>query len=319
MTLTTHHLEFTARAATPLALDEQSGAQVRGAIANGLWQGFCANKAAPTCAVCPLVRVCPVAALVAPLRDEAQKGSDQRPRPYVVEPPLGGARAYAPGEPLAFRMGLFGAAAHLFPYVVMAAQSLSDVGLGRRIPELGGQRGRLSLQQIAAIDPLSGARQPLFTAGQRQVSAPGLPVDAAAVRSFARSLPTGQLTLRLLTPLRLVDDDHLVKQLTLRPLVQRLMRRLDDLSIAYGEGPLGIDFAQLLALAATVQVVDDRTRWVDVVSYSTREHRRTPIGGLVGAITFAGDLAPLRELLVWGSLVHVGKNAVKGDGWYTIG
>ena len=46
--------------------------------------------------------------------------------------------------------------------------------------------------------------------------------------------------------------------------------------------------------------------------------QRTPIGGLVGQVTLAGDLAPLRELLVWGSLIHVGKNAVKGDGWYMI-
>jgi hypothetical protein len=56
-----------------------------------------------------------------------------------------------------------------------------------------------------------------------------------------------------------------------------------------------------------------------VVSYSSRQRRRTPIGGLLGDITFAGDLAPLRELLAWGALVHVGKNAVKGDGWYSIG
>ena len=46
--------------------------------------------------------------------------------------------------------------------------------------------------------------------------------------------------------------------------------------------------------------------------------RGAVVGGLVGQDTLAGELAPLRELLVWGSLIHVGKNAVKGDGWYTI-
>jgi hypothetical protein len=65
-------------------------------------------------------------------------------------------------------------------------------------------------------------------------------------------------------------------------------------------------------------LADDKTRWIDVVSYSSRSRQRTPIGGLVGQVTLAGDLALLRELLVWGSLIHVGKNAVKGDGWYTI-
>jgi hypothetical protein len=131
-------------------------------------------------------------------------------------------------------------------------------------------------------------------------------------------LPTDRLTLTLQTPLRLIDDRQLVKQLTLRPLIQRLMRRLDDLAIAYGEGPLAIDFQSLLAIAAQIQTSDDQTRWVDVVSYSSRQHNRTPIGGLVGRISFRGDLGPLRELLVWGQLIHVGKNAVKGDGWYQV-
>jgi hypothetical protein len=47
MTLTTHHLEFTATALTPLELDDQAGASIRGAVVGGLWERFCANKAAP--------------------------------------------------------------------------------------------------------------------------------------------------------------------------------------------------------------------------------------------------------------------------------
>jgi hypothetical protein len=317
--LTTHHLRFSAIARTPVELDVQSGAALRGALSNALWDRFCANKAAPECAACPLVRMCPVAALVAPLRDEGQKGSDQRPRPYVVQPPTGGARRYAPGEQVAFGMGLFGQAAHLFPYVVLAAQGLADEGLGRKLPELGYRRGTLDVVAIDAADPLHGTTQALYRAHERQVQAPGLPVTPESVRAYAAQLPADRITLRLHTPMRLIDDDRLVKRLALRPLIQRLMRRLDDLSIAYGTGPLGLDYHALLACAAAVRVADDRTHWVDVVSYSSRQRRRTPIGGLLGDITFAGDLAPLRELLAWGALVHVGKNAVKGDGWYSIG
>jgi hypothetical protein len=35
-------------------------------------------------------------------------------------------------------------------------------------------------------------------------------------------------------------------------------------------------------------------------------------------VTVEGSLGALREALVWGSLIHVGKNAVKGDGWYRV-
>ena len=317
MTLTTHHLVLTAVAVTPLALDEHGGSAIRGAIANALWGRFCANQAAPTCAACPLVAACPVAALVAPMREDGQPGSDQRPRPYVVEPPLGGARTYAPGEHLTFGLGVFGSAATLFPYLVMAARELERDGLGRKLPDLGWRRGQIRLAAIDAVHPLSGARQRLYADGTPQVHAPALPVTTAAVAAHAAGLPTDRLTFHFHTPLRIIEQDRLLQRFALRPLLQRLLRRLDELARAYGDGPLRLDFGRLLAIAEEVRVTDDQTRWVDVTSVSARHRRRTPIGGLVGQATVVGDLAPLRELLVWGQLVHVGRNAVKGSGWYT--
>ncbi|MDP9315734.1 MAG: CRISPR system precrRNA processing endoribonuclease RAMP protein Cas6 [Chloroflexota bacterium] len=318
MTLTTHHLRFTAVATAPLELDQHSGAAIRGALTTALWDRFCTNKAAPTCVACPLVRVCPVAALVAPLREDDQPGSEQRPRPYVVRPPLDGARAYAPGDTLSFQFGLVGAAAQLFPYVVMATQLLEREGLGKRVAVNNHRRGTVQVREIASLHPLTTTVQPLYAAGKPTVQAPGLPVRPSDVALHAEQLPTDHITLHFKTPLRLIDNKHLVKRITLRPLIQRLMRRLDDLSIAYGDGPLGIDFRGLLELAEQVQTTEDQTRWVNLASYSSRQRTHTPIGGLMGQATFTGTIAPLRELLVWGSLIHVGKNAVKGDGWYEI-
>jgi hypothetical protein len=323
MTLTTQHLEFSATAVTPLELDDQAGSSIRGAVVGGLLERFCANKAAPTCAGCPLVRVCPVAALVAPMREDGEAGGGQRPRPSVVRPPAGGTRRYAPGEALAFGIGLIGPAALLFPYVFMAAQEIERSGLGRRLAANGGRRGTLQIEAIAAVNPLTSARQPLYTRGAPQVRAPGLPVAPADVAAYAAALPAGRLALHFQTPLRLIEKQagqtRLVHRFDPRPFFARLAWRLDELARAYGGGQAISNYADLPALVERVRVAEDRTRWIDVVSYSSRSHQRTPIGGLVGALVLEGDLAPLRELLVWGSLIHVGKNAVKGDGWYTIG
>lgn len=317
MTFLTHHLHITFTAVTPLELDDNAGAAVRGAIVNALLGRFCANKEAPTCADCPLLNVCPVAALVAPMRDAGETGGEQRPRPYVTRPPQ--PRRYAPGETLTFGLGLFGRAAELFPYLVMAAQGIELQGLGRRLQENNGRRGGVRLQSIDAINPLTGAKQPLFRAGQRHVQAPGIPIGPAEVAAFAATLPDDRLTIRFLSPMRLIDDGRLVKRPALRPLIQRLGIRLTDLSAAYGGGPLpAADARALLPLAERAVLELDNTRWIDIISYSRRTRERTPIGGIVGDAVFTGDLGPLRELLVWGSLVHVGKNAVKGDGWYTV-
>jgi len=317
MNLTTHQLHFAARAMTLVELDQQSGSPLRGAIAGALRGRFCVNQDMTTCTACSLVASCPVAALVAPMRDEEQKGSSQRPRPYVVRPNQNGKNRYEPGETIMFDLVLMGQAADLFPYIIMAVREMEYGGLGRKLPENNWKRGRIQLLKIEAVHPLHGTRQLLYNAGV-SVQFPGAQVRAEHVQTYAASLSPDALTLRFHTPLRLIDNGRLVQQIALRPLVQRLMRRLDDVCQAYGDGPLSLDFRALLEQAERVRVVNNRTRWLDLAGFSSRQGRSLPIGGLVGQATFVGDLTHLRELLVWGSLIHVGKNAVKGDGWYTI-
>lgn len=312
----THHLEFCGEAQTPIALDDQAGSSIRGALVGALWERFCVNQALPTCAGCPLTQACPVYELIAPMRDVGETGGEQRPRPYVTRPPVG--RSYSPGEQLDFGLALIGTVARLFPYLVMAAQDIEHQGLGRRLPQLGGQRGRIALTTITALNPLTNERKPLYQRGNRQVHMPDCSVTAIDVRAYAQSLPNNQVSLTLATPLRLIEDGRLVHRFDPLPFFKRLAWRLDELGRAYGTGPLSAGPDLVASAAATIQVLHDETRWVDVVSFSSRTRQKTPIGGLIGTLTLIGDLAPLQELLVWGSLVHVGKNAVKGDGWYRI-
>ncbi len=104
-----YHLRVRATATGPLELHEHTGASLRGAFFGALWGRFCTNKQAPTCAACPLVQVCPVSTLVAPLRDEATRGRDV-PRPYAIKPPVGHARTFGPGDGFEFGLTLFGSA-----------------------------------------------------------------------------------------------------------------------------------------------------------------------------------------------------------------
>lgn len=321
MTLTIHHLQLTARARTPVELDDQAGSQIRGAVMGALWQRFCTNQAATSCADCPLLQVCPVAALLAPMRAEGETGGEQRPRPYVIRPPQHRDQQsgwYHPGDSLTFGIGLFGRAAPLFPYLVLAAHELEQHGIGRPLRANRGQRGQLQITQIDSYHPLTGATERLLTAGERQVQQPGLPISAEDVDQAAEQLPSDRLLIDLHTPLRLIEEQRLVRRFSLRPFIQRLLTRLEDIAMAYGSGPYHSDYPTLMAAATATQVIFDQTRWVDVVSRSARQGGRTPIGGLVGRVVIEGPLAPLRPLLVWGSLIHVGKNAVKGDGWYTL-
>ena len=102
--------------------------------------------------------------------------------------------------------------------------------------------------------------------------------------------------------------------------MQRLAERHDALGREYGGIPLSLEQRHdLLAAADAVTLQHDRTRWIDLDSYSRRQHKRTPIGGFVGTAVYAGDVAPLLPLLMWGSVIQAGKDTTKGNGMYEVG
>lgn len=342
--LTAHHLEFTLEALTPVALNEHQGGALRGALYHGL-RAFCAQRHLANCVECPAVEVCPVAALVSTLDPSGERGRDA-PRPYVIEPPLDGRTRLEPGEHLCFGLTLLGAALSLFPYVVLAVRRLEEVGLGKSVAALGWRRGKVRLAEAWASNPLSGERQPVLQAGDATVHVPDVPVRHDQVLAAAARLPRERLTLEFRTPTRLVAEGRLVKSPEFGVLFHRLWRRLADLSecksLSGGLRPKGgssvgagrraaegpespisnrpepPDPYQLVGLAREVRLVQDDTHWVELESYSTRQQRATPISGFVGRAVYEGNLEPFLPYLVWGQILHVGKDAVKGNGWYGI-
>jgi hypothetical protein len=129
------------------------------------------------------------------------------------------------------------------------------------------------------------------------------------------------MTLQFITPLRLVYQEHPVKHISFSPLVQRLLERYLSLEHYYGNQELTISREEKnawLHLADSIHCTNDEMRWQELRSYSNRQKRSTSIGGLIGDVTFEGDLTPFLDLLIIGELIHVGKNVVKGGGWYKI-
>lgn len=318
--LTTLHLWFTVEATTPLELNEYSGASLRGNFFNAIWERFCTNKSAPSCAECVLHKTCPVSTLVAPLREGNSWGQDI-PRPYIMIPPQAGARYYHAGERFSFGMTLIGNVAQLLPYILLSLTQQEVEGIGNHLNENSGQRGRFRVEQVECTHPLTQQRQTLYSQGNTYVQVPIITVTPQDHREQTTRLSTERITLHFATPLRLIDQKHLVKYPDFRTLVQRLLERYLALERYYGNQEITFEREEKdawLRLADTIQCTANRTRWQDLSSYSRRQQRSTPIGGLIGTATFEGDLAPFLELLVIGELVHVGKNVVKGDGCYHI-
>lgn len=321
--LITHHFLFKTEVTSPLELDDHSGAALRGNFFQAIWGRFCNNKAAPTCAECPLHTMCPVSAIVAPLREEHTRGRDI-PRPYIILPPLadtGRSRRYQPGSELIFGITLFGNIVQFLPYIIMAATTLEASGLGHKLEENHGHRGRFKIKQIESYHPVKAERQVIYQSGKLLVDVPTLSVTGTDVSVKAASLPNDKITIDFLTPTRLIYQEKLVHHAAFYPLVQRLLERLTALEQLYGveEGQSPTKcWRELVQLAKEVECAEDMTRWQELHSYSSRARHVSAIGGIQGRAIFIGDLTPFRELLAWGELIHVGRNTVKGNGWYRI-
>ena len=316
---TAHQLHFTCQVQTPILLNEHQGSAIRGALFHALRNQFCFNKKAKDCGECAVWATCPICFLVATRNPNSERGVDV-PRPYIIEPPLDGKISYQPGETLEFGLTMFAQALNLFPYLVLGSKALEQGGLGKKLRREDGRwrRGTFAVREIGALNRLSGERQPVLRAGDAMVSVPDLPVTNEQVQALAAQLPRERITLVFKTPTRIIEQSKLQHRPTFRPLIQRLHQRLRDLTREFTDATWELDLRQVMAEAEAVQVAEDQTRWVELDSFSTRRSTSTPMGGLVGQVTFEGNLEPFLPWLVWGEIVHVGKDAVKGNGWYEI-
>lgn len=344
---TAHRLHFITEAQETVELNEHQGSAIRGALFHALRRKFCAfardrdrECVSADGGACALVQSCPVAILVSTLAPGHRRGRD-RPRPYTIQPPLPGSGHpvenprsghlnfhYEHGETLEFGLTLYADAMKLFPYVVLAMQEFEQGGLGRRCEQPDGRwrRGTLVVREIWAENPLTGERQPVLRRDSRDVHVPDVPVTHAHVLA-CRDWDMGDMghplrfALSFLTPTRLIYQSRLLKPHTFqfRPFFQRLLERLEALSETFSDTPLDVDFPQLLALAGRARVVDNRLSWEEVRSYSTRRHNDSPTSGLTGTVYLeVPDGAALWPWLLWGQFTHVGKDAVKGNGWYVL-
>ncbi|MDK2820086.1 MAG: hypothetical protein PWP31_51 [Clostridia bacterium] len=87
--------------------------------------------------------------------------------------------------------------------------------------------------------------------------------------------------------------------------------------IHHGIKPEG-DFQEEIKRAEQVKTVFQDTRWVDWERYSSRQDTRMKLGGVVGKVTYQGELAELWPLLIIGQWTHVGKAVTFGMGKYRV-
>lgn len=314
------HLRFTATAVTDVVLGgHYAGNNLRNALANTMLHATCPEQQRDLKPTAEHAARCPVCWLLAA---EVDPGSVVRA--YAVIPPQPPRQVVPAGEHFSFGLTLFGHGWRYFPYVVLAANEMGrgGVGSGRREG-----KGRFRLEQIASMNPLNGLHNELLKRGETLVKIAPAPVSFADSKATASVLAEclaqngGRLTIRFHSPLRLVEKGTTLRTADFAVLFKRLLYRIDDLSrqFAAGERRPAAQVMTFERLAERVTLLEDQTEWVELWSWSGRKQDRTPVGGLVGSVTYhAEDWDQLLPWLIFGQGTQLGKSTVKGLGVYSI-
>ncbi|MFN8627993.1 MAG: CRISPR system precrRNA processing endoribonuclease RAMP protein Cas6 [Candidatus Binatia bacterium] len=343
--LSLSHLRFHLVAEQPLRLPAHNkGNALRGGFGSAFRRLVCVDMRWE-CVTCSLRCRCPYTMVFNPfIPPDAPQFSGNRniPRPFVFKPPLSLQTAYIAGESLVFDLVVVGQALDYLPYFIVAFRELGASGFGLN-------RARFRLDRAESLDR-GAAATPVYDAASNVVRPPtpmamevvGSRPTGASVEALTPSLsqgereqernPTGDrlpatdytLTLDFLTPTTLTIGSavgragDLVRRPAFHHVVKRLRDRVNALATFYGDGPLDLDFKALGAAAEGVETVEDRTHWVERTRFSRHRGVQHDLSGFIGSLQVRGDLAPFLPLLRIGEYVHVGKNAVFGNGWLQI-
>lgn len=309
---TAMHFIFLCEAREHIQFDAQPGTAIRGALYHALVGLFSPNEPIPG------VPLDPVRALLAAEDEQNARGRDL-PRAFAVEPPPSYTHVET-GQRFSFSVSLYGTADALMPYLFRAIPEMGNLGIGKG-------RGRFELIRIHEFSPLNDTNRVLIH--PRRVVEPRLTVTHRRVLEELRMRRTDTVTLRFLTPMRLIESGGLVHTPRLGPLLRRLIERAQSLVEQYQ--PPSEPVAGRVAWKNAWQHIGglgdridqngllvDATRWVDIKSYSQARGRATPIGGFVGQARWRIDSPEILAWLLWGQSLHVGKNAAKGDGYFRV-
>ncbi len=233
------------------------------------------------------------------------------PRPFVIQSPGDQRPLLQAGERLVFRLVLVGHAVEYLPYFVAVFRELGRVGLGR-------SRGQYHLAAVSAKLP-DETEIPIYAPESDGLPMIEATLTSAHIHARAETLSANQITLEFLMPALIRHGgDWVTAGPPFQALVQALTGRVSSLSYFHCGSRWEIDFRTFIDRAAEIAIAKCETEWQDWSRFSGRQHQRVEMGGLVGCVTYEGDLRTYLPLLVLGESVHVGKGTVFGNGQYRI-
>ena len=208
------------------------------------------------------------------------------PKPFVILPSLDLTEHYPIGHHFYCELTLFGEARQHFSIAQAAIEYLGlQMGLGH-------EQGKYKIIDIeeSSPEPISNVAHPT------------------------------QILMSFPTRLRLKANNRLCRKAPEFELIlSRLLGRIKTLQKAYMGTDLDEDYQHyILSKAKAINIKNNNTQWDDWDRFSGSQKQWMKFGGLVGNITYEGNLAPFIDTLRLGEWLHIGNKTSFGLGKYEI-
>ncbi|MFN3535182.1 MAG: CRISPR system precrRNA processing endoribonuclease RAMP protein Cas6 [Desulfatiglandales bacterium] len=319
---------FTIEAVEELHLPYYKGSTFRGGFGNMFKKVACALRR-QDCTDCMLRSRCIYAYVFETPSFEGAEIMNMHkyekvPHPFVIEPPLIGSDfnpesrgilnkswSVSPGEKIEFNLILIGRATEYLPYFIFTFDELGKIGIGKG-------RGKYRLIEVSIANDSPSKRICVYNESERTVG--NIHTDEIYIPDdFRTSDKVSELTLHLITPLRIKYNRDLVVKLGFHILIRNLLRRLGLLYYFHcGQKKPIWDHREIIDHAESIKILDSRLKWYDWERYSFRQNTRMRLGGLLGEIAYSGEIEPFMPLLRAGEILHAGKGTSFGLGKYRI-
>lgn len=225
------------------------------------------------------------------------------PRPFIIDPPAPEVRRIGAGETFEVGLTLFGKANNYFPYIIIAFEKLGLSGIGR-------QEHKFKLDKV-----YNSKGQEIYDSSTRT-----LDIKKTRVRFKEIILPGGdsKATIKFITPAIIKYNDRITIDVEFHIIVRALLRRLSALSYFHCKKGLPLNFKEIIEKAKEIRTVESDLKMVSLSRYSTKQQKKIIYNGVMGTVTYEGDIRVFHKLLYIGQFSHIGKNVTFGFGKYEL-
>lgn len=218
--------------------------------------------------------------------------------PYIIVPPMIGKKIFDKNDILNFDMLFIGDGAKYAKNVIDALSSQCELRLGVRRNKFIFDKAVHKTDQRVIWQ-----NRTFYQAAMRKIPLIYKTLDNVE-----------SVTIKFITPLRRRRNNELLKDIDFSSIIRNITYRIKSLTGRYGGWIDTEKMEHIQKLSSKIIITKKDIELVNMERYSNRTNEKMDFGGLMGSMSFHGDLSLFVPWLYAAQILHIGGNTTFGMG-----